>query len=59
MADILTKTLPKETLLRCIADALSPDDILPPLAQNTKDLLNMERNPYLEILGFASNYKRD
>jgi hypothetical protein len=30
MADILTKALPRETFVRCIANALKPDDILPP-----------------------------
>ena len=34
MADILTKALPRETFVRCIANALNPDDILPPIAQN-------------------------
>ena len=34
MADILTKALPRETFVRCIANALKPDDILPPIAQN-------------------------
>jgi hypothetical protein len=34
MADILTKALPRETFGRCIANALNPDDILPPIAQN-------------------------
>ncbi len=33
-ADILTKALPRETFVRCIANALKPDDILPPIAQN-------------------------
>ncbi len=34
MADILTKVLPRETFVRCIANTLKPDDILPPIAQN-------------------------
>ena len=34
MTDILTKVLPRETFVRCIANALKPDDILPPIAQN-------------------------
>ena len=34
MADILTKALQRETFVRCIVNALKPDDILPPIAQN-------------------------
>ena len=34
MSDILTKDLPRETFVRCITNALKPDDILPPIAQN-------------------------
>jgi hypothetical protein len=34
MTDILTMTLPRETFVRCIANALKPDDILPPIFQN-------------------------
>jgi hypothetical protein len=34
MADILTKALPTETFVRCIANALKPDDILSRIAQN-------------------------
>ena len=34
MTDILTKVLPRGTFVRCIANALKPDDILPPIAQN-------------------------
>ena len=34
MADILTKALSRETFVRCIVNALKPDDILPPIAQN-------------------------
>jgi hypothetical protein len=34
MSDILTKSLPRETFVRCIDNALNPDDILPPIAQN-------------------------
>ncbi len=34
MADILTKTLPRETFVRCMDNDLKPDDILPPIAQN-------------------------
>jgi hypothetical protein len=34
MSEILTKALPRETFVRCIANALNPDDILPPIAQN-------------------------
>jgi hypothetical protein len=34
MAGILTKALPRKTFVRCIANALNPDDILPPIAQN-------------------------
>jgi hypothetical protein len=39
MADILTKALPRETFVRCIANALNPDDILPPIAQNEGGVL--------------------
>jgi hypothetical protein len=31
MTDILTKALPRETFVRCIANALKPDDIERPL----------------------------
>jgi hypothetical protein len=34
MTDILTKVFPRETFVRCIANALNPDDILPPIPQN-------------------------
>jgi hypothetical protein len=34
MTDILTKALPRETFVRCIANALKPDNIFPPIAQN-------------------------
>ncbi len=34
MTDILTKALPRETFVRCIVNALKPDDILPPIPQN-------------------------
>jgi hypothetical protein len=34
MADNLTKALTRETFVRCIANALNPDDILPPIPQN-------------------------
>ena len=34
MTDILIKVLSRETFVRCIANALNPDDILPPIAQN-------------------------
>jgi hypothetical protein len=34
MADILTKALPRETFVRCMANDPKPDDILPPIAQN-------------------------
>ena len=34
MSDTLTKTLPRETFVRCIVNALKPDDILQPIVQN-------------------------
>ncbi len=34
MTDILTKASPRETFVRCIPNALNPDDILPTTAQN-------------------------
>ncbi len=34
MTESLTKALPRETFVRCIDNALNPDEILPPIAQN-------------------------
>jgi hypothetical protein len=34
-----TKPLPTQTFMRCIANALNPDDIIPPIAQNASVLL--------------------
>ena len=45
MADILTKALPRETFVRCIANALNPDDILAPIAQNEGVLRELHLPP--------------
>jgi hypothetical protein len=34
MSDILTKSLSRETFVRCIANTLNLHDILPPMVQN-------------------------
>jgi hypothetical protein len=33
MTDILTKALSRETFVRCMTNALKPDDILPPISE--------------------------